>query len=205
MRFDLPYLVFGMLACISIHVQAAPFNAEGVADDGLVVRDSLTSPKTHLRVRASSSEQSSRLGGSSKYVSPSGNGDHWDIVMVKKTLVRFDGLYGTASNRRGNLLSHLDPKFKPIEDRVHKAIKHLDPLNSRQVLFTNQYKFHGARKSLNPEKIVSEITGDGIQHLEHGGIISIDKESIPTITAQVQADGTVVSCNIRVMDGKVVC
>ncbi|GAW06364.1 hypothetical protein LENED_008284 [Lentinula edodes] len=100
MRFDLPYLVFGMLACISIHVQAAPFNAEGVADDGLVVRDSLTSPNTHLRVRASSSEQSRRLGGSSK--------------------------------------------------------------------------------------------------------ISIDQEGVPTITFKIQADGKVVSRNIRVMDGKVV-
>ncbi|KAJ4493575.1 hypothetical protein C8J55DRAFT_499132 [Lentinula edodes] len=203
MRFDLPYLVFGMLACISIHVQAAPFN--GVADAGLVVRDSLTNPKTHLRVRASSSEQF--RSGSGNHVSPSGYGDYWNVVMGSGEkniiLVRFDGLHGTALNRQGNLFTHLNPPFEPIEDRVHKAIKHLDPLNSRPVVFTNQYKFHGASTNLDPVKIVSDITGAGIQYLEHGGIISIDKEGVPTITAQIQADGTVVSCNIRVMDGKI--
>ncbi|KAH7879282.1 uncharacterized protein C8R40DRAFT_1166523 [Lentinula edodes] len=205
MRFDVPYLVFGMLACISLHVQAAPFN--GVADDGLglVVRDSLTNPKTHLRVRASSSEQSK--SGSGNYVSLSGYGDYWNVVMgsgqKNVILVRFDGLHGTALTRQGNLFAHLDPTFEPIEDRVHKAIKHLDPLNSRQVVFTNQYKFHGAWRSLNPKKIVSDITGAGIQYLEHGGRISIDQEGVPTITVKIQADGKVVPRNIRVMDGKV--
>ncbi|KAJ3865752.1 hypothetical protein EV359DRAFT_62901 [Lentinula novae-zelandiae] len=205
MRFDVPYLVFGMLACISIHVQAAPFS--GVADDGLglVVRDSLTNPKTHLRVRALSSEQS--RSGSGNYVSPSGYGDYWNVVMGSGEkniiLVRFDGLHGTTLNRQGNLFTHLNPTFELIEDRVHKAIKHLDPLNSRPVFFMNQYKFHGASKNLSPEKLVSAITGAGIQHLEHGGIISIDQKGVPTITVEVQADGKVVSCNIRVMDGKV--
>ncbi|KAJ4497597.1 hypothetical protein C8R41DRAFT_211860 [Lentinula lateritia] len=205
MRFDVPYLVFGMLACISIHVQAAPFS--GVANDGLglVVRDSLTNPKTHLRVRALSSEQS--RSGSWNYVSPSGYGDHWNVVMGSgdnnMILVRFDGSHGTALTRQGNLFAHLNPPYHPIEDRVREAIRHLDPLNSRQVVFMNQYKFHGASKNLSPEKIVSEITAAGIQHLEHGGIISIDQKGVPTITVKVQADGKVVSCNIRVMDGKV--
>ncbi|KAJ3873276.1 hypothetical protein F5051DRAFT_456089 [Lentinula edodes] len=202
MRFDLPYLVFGMLACISIHVQAAPFN--GVADDGLglIVRDPSTSPKTNLRVRASSCEPGN-------YVSPTGNRDYWKVVGCsgKKNAiqVRFDGIYGTQVNPQGNLLTHLDPKFKPIEDQVLKAIEHLDPHHSLPVVFMNHYKFPGSSKSLKPRKIPSTITGASIQYLEHGGIISIDKESVPTITAQVQADGTVVSCNIRVMDGKVVC
>lgn len=185
------------------------FSIQGVANDGLglVVRDSLTNPKTHLRVRALSSEQS--RSGSWNYVSPSGYGDHWNVVMGSgdnnMILVRFDGSHGTALTRQGNLFAHLNPPYHPIEDRVREAIRHLDPLNSRQVVFMNQYKFHGASKNLSPEKIVSEITAAGIQHLEHGGIISIDQKGVPTITVKVQADGKVVSCNIRVMDGKVAC
>ncbi|KAJ3807080.1 hypothetical protein F5876DRAFT_68410 [Lentinula aff. lateritia] len=204
MRFDLPYLVLGMLACISIHVQAAPFN--GVAGDGLglVVRDPLASPKTHLRVRASSGEQSS---GSGNYVSSSGYGNYWNVVTgsgrKKPIFVRFDGQHGTALTAQGNRFAHLDPTFKAIEDRVHEAIKHLDPLNSRPVVFTNQYKFHGASKNTNPAIVLSEIIG-GIQHLERGGIISIDEKGVPTIT-KVRADGKIVSCNIKVMNGKVTC